>query len=303
MTSPASRPLAKQCVDGAGAVAARFSSRSPHEWGTIGKHADGDAPKERTMHPTDDPKWARREIVDPITAALESAEIYLAVEVRDGSIWLVGEVDNEANRQAALDIAGAVAEAYGLGIDESIEVTEEILEAGYPIRGADLDDLAGGDGEREDVSLDLTAHSDTATLSELGTVDAEEAGEEAVPYFPPTDPPVGPDSSAEQLEMVNGFASTSMEDFGDAGARADDITGFRKGDDQLADDIRRELREDALTIDLNVQVLVVSGVVYLRGIVETLDDAENAEAVAARVPGVVEVMEQLTIPGLRAERR
>ena len=73
-------------------------------------------------------------------------------------------------------------------------------------------------------------------------------------------------------------------------------------DDDLARVVRRELREDALTIDLDVQVAARDGVIVLRGQVITLEDAENAEAVAARVEGVREVREELTIPGLRADR-
>lgn len=52
-----------------------------------------------------------------------------------------------------------------------------------------------------------------------------------------------------------------------------------------------ELREDAATTDLRVDVLVWDGVVRLRGTVPTLEDADNAEAVAARVPGVREELE------------
>jgi osmotically-inducible protein OsmY len=38
-----------------------------------------------------------------------------------------------------------------------------------------------------------------------------------------------------------------------------------------------------------------NGSVRLRGRVADMDDAENAEAVAARVPGVVEVVEELEV--------
>ena len=69
----------------------------------------------------------------------------------------------------------------------------------------------------------------------------------------------------------------------------------RPGDEALASAIRRELREDATTTDLPLGVAVRRGVAYLRGRVAGPEDAENAEAVAARVPGVVEVVERLEV--------
>ena len=45
---------------------------------------------------------------------LEAAGIHVAAEVRDGTLYLSGEVDSEANRQAALDVGAAVAAARGL---------------------------------------------------------------------------------------------------------------------------------------------------------------------------------------------
>jgi osmotically-inducible protein OsmY len=70
------------------------------------------------------------------------------------------------------------------------------------------------------------------------------------------------------------------------------------GDEGIADAVRRELREDASTTDLELEVEVVEGVVHLRGKVPLLEDAENAEAVAATVPGVIEVIEETDVVGL-----
>ncbi len=67
------------------------------------------------------------------------------------------------------------------------------------------------------------------------------------------------------------------------------------GDEALADAIREELREDASTADLTIVVAVRNGVAHLRGRVSDLEDAENAEAVAARVVGVREVVEELEV--------
>ncbi len=67
------------------------------------------------------------------------------------------------------------------------------------------------------------------------------------------------------------------------------------GDEAIADAIRRELREDAATTALAVDVAVYRGVARLRGTVQDIADAENAEEVAARVPGVLEVREELDV--------
>jgi osmotically-inducible protein OsmY len=72
----------------------------------------------------------------------------------------------------------------------------------------------------------------------------------------------------------------------------------RLGDEAIADAIRRELREDAATTGLVVRVVVRNGVAHLRGAVPDLSDAEAAEEVAARVPGVVEVVEELEVAAL-----
>jgi osmotically-inducible protein OsmY len=76
---------------------------------------------------------------------------------------------------------------------------------------------------------------------------------------------------------------------------AESVSSVGRGDEAIADDVRRELREDALTTDLEIRVLVRSGVAYLYGSVATLDDVEAAEEVASRVPGVIEVREELEV--------
>ena len=69
------------------------------------------------------------------------------------------------------------------------------------------------------------------------------------------------------------------------------------GDEAVADAIRREIQENAETTDLRVDVTVEEGVAHLRGTVPSLEDAEAAEAVAAQVPGVREVSEELNMQG------
>jgi osmotically-inducible protein OsmY len=94
-----------------------------------------------------------------------------------------------------------------------------------------------------------------------------------------------------RVQVLGGFGATSMDSVEVEPSASD----AHPGDEALADTVRRELREDALTTDLVVDVAVVRGVACLRGTVPGLDDAENAEAVAARVPGVREVVEGLAL--------
>ncbi|HMA37464.1 MAG TPA: BON domain-containing protein [Chloroflexia bacterium] len=70
---------------------------------------------------------------------------------------------------------------------------------------------------------------------------------------------------------------------------------LKYNDDELAEKVTHALRNDAYTTDLDIDVEVEDGIVYLRGRVNSLDDVEQAEEVAGRVDGVVDVEEELEI--------
>jgi hypothetical protein len=123
--------------------------------------------------------------------------------------------------------------------------------------------------------------------------DGDDARDGGSAYFAPTDPVVTTDARG-RLQVLGGFGATSMDSV-EVEPSAEDS---QPGDEALADAIRRELREDALTTDLRILVAVRRGVAYLRGTVPGLDDAEDAEDVAARVPGVREVVERLAVAGI-----
>src|SRR5207237_10705008 len=120
--------------------------------------------------------------------------------------------------------------------------------------------------------------------------DPTEAVEEAEPYFPPTDPVVRTDHSGE-TRIASGFGSGKTPAQEPRGAIAD-----APPDETLEDLVHRALRLDASTAQLHLKVGVVQGVVRLRGTVDDEADAENALAVAGDVPGVVEVIAELTRP-------
>jgi len=62
--------------------------------------------------------------------------------------------------------------------------------------------------------------------------------------------------------------------------------------------VRSALAHDAATADLEIEVIVEEGVVRLRGTVPGMEDVDNAEAVAGRVPSVVDVAEELEVAAL-----
>jgi hypothetical protein len=120
--------------------------------------------------------------------------------------------------------------------------------------------------------------------------DPTEAVEEAEPYFPPTDPVVRVDDKGE-TRIAGGFGT------GEALERHPTATtGNVPSDEALEDLVHRALRLDASTAQLHLKVGVVQGVVRLQGTIEDESDAEGALAVAGDVPGVVDVIDELTRP-------
>ncbi|MDQ3514842.1 MAG: BON domain-containing protein [Chloroflexota bacterium] len=237
-----------------------------------------------------------------LDGTLESADLAIATRIDGDVLFLAGEVDSEENHQAALDVATAMAGPAGLTIDDSIEVFGDDSIAGlsatpreesgdFAYQDPDTTayeglegDVAGTGPETVDLEADFT--------DDIGTVDAQVSAAEAIPYMPPTDPVVGFDPAPGgdgRLEVIGGFSATSTDDSTATGG----ITV--PADDDLSAAVLRELREDALTTDLMIQADTRDGVVTIRGTVQTLDDAENVEAVARGVEGVVDVNEELTV--------
>ena len=124
-----------------------------------------------------------------------------------------------------------------------------------------------------------------------GTVDVIEAVEEAEPYFPPTDPPLTT-RPLTNAAMRGGFATGALEEPEEP---EEEPRRVRSGDDEIAARVKRALLLDAYTTDMNINVTVEDGVVYLSGQVRSLEDVEMAESVAGNVEGVEEVEEELEI--------
>jgi osmotically-inducible protein OsmY len=227
---------------------------------------------------------------------LAEAGLQVTVEASDGSLILNGVVATEEARQAASDIASETAPSAR--IDNQLEI-EAILptdvdhfagqEPTAELADSD-DDIQAAGGEFEADFTDQAGLVDPLEASGAGSSREDDpASEGNVVYVPPSDPVVTTDAHG-RAQVLGGFGSDSDDVLVERSA-----SDRHPGDEALADAVRRELAEDAATAELTIFVAVRRGVAHLRGQVADLDDADNAEAVAARVPGIVEVLEELDV--------
>ncbi len=230
------------------------------------------------------------------------ADIHATVAEQGGKILLSGTVNSTQARKRAAEIAANMAPnrqiANALEVEHDLPIASEgntNLEAGD--FGEDEIPLGMLDSqtEREGIQLDPSLNAQPLETNDIdamdsGTLDDLDAVEPDTTFFAPTDPVLGI-SEHQTLEVEGGFAPTS-DDSIEVDRSAEDN---QPGDEALAEAIQRELRADAATTNLNIHVAVDEGIAYLQGTVLDLEDAENAEEVAGRIPGVIEVVDDLDI--------
>lgn len=210
----------------------------------------------------------------------ELAQLHIVVTEDAGVLVLTGIVDTPEERQTALDLVTEL--APGIPFDDNLEVSGVAPE---DIEALDLAPLEPGDLEAVEVIPTLPFGAERAdSIIELDDDSAEGAEVDT----PPTDPVATGD------EVIGGLSTSSMDEIEVERSALDGAYG----DEAIRDAVLRELREDAATTDLELDVEVSEGRVSLRGTVPLLEAAESAEEVAARVPGVVEVEELLEVEGL-----
>jgi osmotically-inducible protein OsmY len=246
------------------------------------------------------------EIASLTASDLADAGLDLIVEHDEQRLIISGIVSTEAERAAALDIANVVA-GDEIAIDDSIEVSGAMPDeaGGVDLSESEVAGFTGATPGLEDPetamprdftdqdTIDAPALAQPMSMSDDGRPMGEEisrAAEDGETYVPPTDP-VGTDT-----ETIGGFARSSMD--ATEPERSSDGTF---GDEAIREAIMRELREDAATTALEVNVEVIQGVAILTGNVSDILDAESAEEVAGRVNGVVEVRERLDVRGSTRE--
>jgi osmotically-inducible protein OsmY len=242
----------------------------------------------------------------PLTQRIErqlaESGLQVTVEDTDGSLLLSGVVDTAEAREAATEIAGNL--APGRRIDNQLEV-ETVLPPDMDDFFGDeaqaelpetLEELAEDGGEAEpDFTDQPTLRDPVAAPGASSSEPDDPASSGQVVYEPPSDPVVTTDVRGE-ASVLGGFGTEAQEP--QAVPVEPSAEDARPGDEALADAIRQELREDAATTDLQILVAVRRGVAHLRGQVSGAEDAENAEAVASRVPGIRDVVDEIDVANL-----
>ena len=203
----------------------------------------------------------------------QRAGVAAAIRISGGEMTVAGIVSTEGEKQAALDLLAE--NAPGLNLVDELEVVTEVpsaLSSSSEIVSLEAVDFMA---ERE---------PEGAAGETVGEESDEGEGEDI--YLPPVDP-----VRREDNEILGGFQVSAMDD--DRVIHTEVVGG--PADAGLAEAVLFELREDAATTHLRLRVACRDGIVLLRGQVDDILDAENAEVVAARVPGVREVLDETEV--------
>jgi len=155
---------------------------------------------------------------------------------------------------------------------------------------ASVGDLGSADVEPSLNDQDLLTDPVAAVGDPDDWEDPVQEGDQA--YVPPMDPVVGTDAHGG-TRVLGGFSPDATSERSPLRSSDGQI-----GDEAVADAVRAALRQDATTTDLQVDVAVEGGIVRLFGTVPGMEDVDNAESVAERVPGVVDVVEELQVAGV-----
>jgi hypothetical protein len=124
------------------------------------------------------------------------------------------------------------------------------------------------------------------------------AREEGVPYVPPTDRVI---SEARDDQSGPDFAGAPPDDEGTL--ERDDTIQARGGsavprDEALLADCLAALRDSDITAGERLRVAVQDATVILRGEVESVTILDEIVALLGDVPGVEDVRDEVTIPGV-----
>jgi osmotically-inducible protein OsmY len=224
------------------------------------------------------------------------AGVHAALLERDNELVISGLVDTDREREAALDIVASL--VPNKVIVDDLEVVAVLPEqiGDLSLSEAALGDFGAATPDTSDESLEPGDFTDQDILKNPAgasgpgyTAVDEELSEGDEAYVPPTDP-----VRDSENEVLGGFALSSTDSVKVPHSALDG----KPGDEAIAETLLRELREDAATNGLDIDVTVSQGVVRLRGRVQSMDDAENAEEVAFRIEGVVDVYDELKIADL-----
>ena len=228
------------------------------------------------------------------TILAQRAGVQAAIQIDGDSLIVSGMATTTGEKQAAMDLLQAFAPEKSVIDDlEVLEVMPAELD-GMQISEMESEGLTGATpGTMDEEALEPGDFTDqhllrdpTAASGPSGTHadDATDEGDDV--YVPPTDP-----VRLENNEILGGFQPTAMDD--DREVLTEVVGG--PADAALTEAVLLELRQDAATTHLRLQVATENATVRLRGTVDDILDVENAEAVAARVPGVREVIDETDV--------
>ena len=233
------------------------------------------------------------------TTAIEQAistivDIDTAIEVDGDTVVVTGIVDTPEEHEAVLNVLSELLPDARIedNLNGGAVMPEEIGD--LHLSGTEAAGFAGAQpGLHETEALEPGDFTDQTILEDegvaagpTGTHADDDVSEGDEVYVPPTDP-----AMSQTGEFLGGFATTA--DQPEPVPTSEVIPG--PADGALEEAVRGELMEDSATTALDINVTSIRGVITLRGIVDDIDDAENAQEVAARVPGVIEVREELQV--------
>lgn len=228
--------------------------------------------------------------------------LHIVVAEMENTLVLSGRVPTDDDRRHVERVARSLAperriddgleveRVVGEGIEDTVGINADALNPGEPAQSPPdfpLSDDYDADLHSQPLETDALDASDPDTYV---TSDQVPPVEPDPTYFAPTDPVIGVGNNG-QTTILGGWSPDSMADQEVPASTLDN----QPGDEALVEAITRELHEDAETTQLEIEVRVDRGVAHLHGRVADLTDAENAESVASRVPGVREVIEELDV--------
>jgi osmotically-inducible protein OsmY len=222
------------------------------------------------------------------------ADVYAAVEEQDDALVITGIIESEEQRLVAFDIVQMIAPDKRIIDDLELDASlPDVIEDGHVISATIGDAPIADTGATEPTdALEPGDFTDQRILenpygaSGPGyTATDEDISEGEEVFVPPIDP-----TRDAHNEVLGGYATSAMDE-----VDVERSSDGRLGESAIEEAIVRELAEDAATNSLEIEVAVRHGIARLRGRVTDVLDVENATEVASRVPGVVDVLDEIEV--------
>jgi hypothetical protein len=172
------------------------------------------------------------------------------------------------------------------------EVEERRVPTQTELDRLDPDGRVEGDADE----IEGLAGGGNGELREGETDDPDVAAEEGLSWVPPIDPPVVATPWSADPVVAAGTGVSALDESYD-----DDNAGeLNTEEGDRNERIREALRADSATSRLadGLVIAVVGATAIIRGVVDDDDDGDAIVAVVERVPGIDEVLDETTYPGL-----